>query len=216
MSRIAPTIPVDLNSRRVLVESFATRVVRCDCCPDTVGLCGSCDPATLGAMQFGSMTFRGRSDWVVVRSDVGFGGCREFSTPFADGPFGEDVALILHTANLLFQPGDLPGGGTAQTHWTWRLDLVLESPTLAFPDNRIVVTFWLDTLLFTDGRLAYVVGLYFRTTNRANSLNALNLLFFEDGPLPHFASPCEPDVFPLPISLRQDGFALELQVEGFV
>ncbi len=215
MSRVR-TIPVDPVSRRVLVDDLATRLPRCDCCPDTVGLCGSCDPATLGAMQFGSMTFRGRSDWGVVRSDGGFGGCRVSGTPFADGPFGGNIPLIRHTEGLQFEAGDLPGGGTAQAHWTWRATLIVESPTLAFPENVVALVLWLDVVAFTDDRVAYVISLNAQASDRARPDQITTLLFFEDGALPDFASPCEPDVFPLPISLRQGGFALELQVGGFV
>lgn len=213
MSRIAPTIPVDLNSRRVLVDSLATRLVRCDCCPE--GLCESCEPSELGALEFGSMTFRGRSDWRVRFSGGGIGGCRVSGTRFADGPFGGNIPLIRHTEGLQFEAGDLPGGGTAQAHWTWRAPLIVESPTLLFPENVVALVLWLDVVAFTDGRVAYVITLNAQTSDRARPDQITTLLFFEDGALPDFASPCEPDVFPLAISLRQDGFALELQVPGF-
>ncbi len=214
MSRIAPTIPVDLNSRRVLVDDLATRVVRCDCCPG--GLCESCEPSELGAMEFGGMTFRNRSDWHVRSSFGSLGACRVSNTPFSSGPFGGDVPLIRHTEGAQFEAGDLPGGGTAQAHWTWSPTIVLESPTLLFPENVVRFVLWLDVVAFTDGRVAYVIGLNAETSDRARPDQITTLLFFEDGALPDFASPCEPDVFPISISLRQEGFALELVAGGFV
>ncbi len=214
MSRIAPTIPVDLNSRRVLVDDLATRLPRCDCCPDGV-TCAECDQPAL--LPFDLLSISALADFrpfgqlrlidnFFVQSESERHSCVDDRTAFSDVPFPDDQPFI--SANGFIQLG-FPGGGVVTAMWSWLVIVgfqAVEFP-VGRPDRALIIPARVTLHVIQIGSVddpavvtavAYAISL---DAGTITSFLATDINWFEHGFLPPQTSPCRPDIFPLVLDL---------------
>lgn len=91
MSRTATLIPVDSDTRRVLVEDFASRLPRCDCCP---GGCVSCEDETRTRRTFADTIRSFSPEGNLLSSNPPLGQWNPVSCEDPENPFGDYPLLI--------------------------------------------------------------------------------------------------------------------------
>lgn len=231
MSRIAPTIPVDLNSRRVLVDDLATRLPRCDCCPEvlTPPTCADCTIPFLSAeppfarrlsVRVGTPFFepgftatetgrrRFRNCGFLFGLELEDGDLPN-DRPFSWGP--NDFSGVALQVNAL----PVPGGGFVQTVWESSIAFTMSPPPgvfLPLLNFSVNLQVWLlgDSPTFLEGddfRLFYTVWIHWVLgAGIGDGFNPLPQVdfpptWFEQGMLPLNEPFCAPDIFPLRLTL---------------